>query len=103
VHFLSNYRVARREMGMTPPEAVRFAFHTVGSAMWITTAALAGGFLVLLFSGYRMNSDMGLLTAITITMALALDFLYLPSLLLSLDKEQETESKPAGARLRLSP
>jgi predicted RND superfamily exporter protein len=85
IHFISKYIRARREHGAVPQEAVRYAFNTVGTAMWITTVALVGGFLVLTYSGYRMNSDMGLLTAITITLALGMDFFLLPTLLMKVD------------------
>lgn len=64
VHFLSKYLHARRKRSMGASAAVRHAFNTVGTAMWITTVALVAGFLVLVFSGYKMNSDMGLMTAI---------------------------------------
>jgi predicted RND superfamily exporter protein len=50
--------------------------------MWVTTVALVAGFLVLAFSHYRMSSDMGLMSAITIAAALAMDFLLLPTLLI---------------------
>ena len=53
--------------------------------MWITTVALVAGFMVLFFSGYKMNADMGLMTAITIVLALAMDFLFLPTLLMRMD------------------
>ncbi len=82
VHFLSKYLRARREHGMTPPEAVRYSFHTVGNALVITTVVLVAGFAVLSLSSYRMNADMGQLTAMTILLALALDFLFLPTLLM---------------------
>ncbi|MEZ9947125.1 RND family transporter, partial [Vibrio breoganii] len=36
VHFLSKYQRARIE-GKSAEEAVRYAFHTVGRALWITT------------------------------------------------------------------
>jgi len=85
VHFLSKYLHARRERRMDAVEAVRHSFSTVGTAMWITTVALVAGFLILFFSGYRMNADMGLLTAITIVLALAMDFLLLPTLLMRMD------------------
>lgn len=85
IHFISKYIRARREQVADPPEAVRYAFNTVGTAMWITTASLTCGFLVLTLSGYRMNSEMGLLSAITITLALALDFFLLPTLLMKVD------------------
>jgi predicted RND superfamily exporter protein len=86
VHFLSKYLRARREHNMNPSAAIRYSFNTVGTAMWITTLSLVAGFLVLTFSGYRMNFDMGLMSAITIILALALDFLFLPSLLMKVDR-----------------
>ncbi len=85
VHFLSKYLRARREEGLSPDGAVRYAFNTVGAALWVTSVTLVAGFLVLTFSGYRMNSDMGLMAAITITLALALDFLLLPTLLMKVE------------------
>jgi predicted RND superfamily exporter protein len=86
VHFLSNYLRARREHHMGPSGAVRHSFNTVGTAMWVTTVVLVAGFLVLSLSGYKMNSHMGLMTATTITLALALDFLFLPSLLMKVEE-----------------
>ncbi len=86
VHFLSKYLHARRHEGLTAEGAVRYAFAAVGTAMWVTTVALAAGFCVLMFSSYRMNSDMGLMSVITIGLALAMDFFLLPPLLMSVDK-----------------
>ena len=91
VHFLSKYRRARRELGMSAEDAVRYSFHTVGTALWITSLILIAGFFVLTFSGFLMNSQMGVLTAITIAFALAADFLFLPPLLMWVDRP------PAGA------
>jgi predicted RND superfamily exporter protein len=89
VHFMSKYLRARREHDMNPAGAVRYSFNTVGSAMWITTLALVAGFIVLSFSGYRMNSDMGLMSAITISLALVLDFMFLPTLLMKVEEKKD--------------
>jgi len=86
VHFLCKYLHARHLEGLTSPDAVRYAFAAVGTAMWVTTVALVAGFCVLMFSGYRMNSDMGLMSAITVTLALVMDFFFMPPLLMSVDK-----------------
>ena len=86
VHFLSKYLRARREHDLDPAGAVRYSFNTVGTAMWTTTLVLVAGFLVLTFSSYRMNSDMGWMSAITIGLALFMDFLLLPVLLMKVDK-----------------
>ena len=83
VHFISKYRYARIDKNLNNEDAVRYAFSTVGVALWITSAVLVCGFLVLSLSHFSMNAEMGLLTAITITAALALDLLFLPPLLMS--------------------
>ena len=44
VHFLSKYLKARRE-GLSAPEAVRSAFHTVGHALWTDDRGFVGRFL----------------------------------------------------------
>ena len=86
IHFLSKYLRARREKKLQPAEAVRYAFNTVGTAMWVTTLALVTGFFILSFSGFTVNAQMGLLSAITISLALLLDFFFLPTLLMKVDK-----------------
>jgi len=88
VHFLSKYLRARREMGLNPPDAVRYSFRTVGNALFTTSLVLVAGFMVLASSGFMVNSSMGLLTAITITFALMADFLFLPPLLMKWDKKE---------------
>ena len=86
VHFISKYLRARSSFGMNQIESIQHAFTTVGPAMWTTTVALVAGFLVLMLSDYRMSADMGLLSAITISIALVMDFLLLPALLLAADR-----------------
>jgi predicted RND superfamily exporter protein len=103
VHFLSKYLHARRELGMHAAAAVRHSFNTVGTAMWVTTVALVAGFLVLVFSGFKMNTEMGLVSAITISLALAMDFLFLPTLLIGMEARKEsrqhhTRSIAAGVK-----
>ena len=88
VHFMSKYLRARREMGKDPESAVRYSFHTVGSALFITTIVLVAGFSILLLSGFKVNSNMGLITAITITIALVIDFFFLPPLLMKVEEKK---------------
>ncbi len=94
VHFLSKYLRARREQGLSAEDAIRYAFSTVGVALWVTSAALITGFLVLSTSSFELNSGMGLLTAIVIAFALIADFLFLPPLLLTLDNWLTGNEKP---------
>jgi predicted RND superfamily exporter protein len=86
VHFLSKYLRARREQGLDPQGAVRYAFHTVGIALVVTSLVLIAGFLVLAQSAFKLNADMGTLTALTIGFALLADFIFLPPLLMKLDR-----------------
>jgi predicted RND superfamily exporter protein len=92
VHFISKYLRARNNFKMNQEEAIQHAFTTVGPAMWTTTVALVAGFLVLMLSDYRMSADMGLLSAITISIALVMDFLLLPAILLLTDRDKTATS-----------
>ncbi|MBU1436005.1 MAG: MMPL family transporter [Gammaproteobacteria bacterium] len=99
VHFLAKYKNARDE-GRDTEQAIRYAFHSVGHALLITTVVLVCGFSVLVFSNFRLNSDMGLLTGIIIVVALIIDFLFLPAFLLQFDRSKttKTESTATGEK-----
>ena len=88
VHLLTKYQRARQELSMSPTEAVRYSFRTVGTALITTTFALIAGFLVLSLSSYNMNADMAVMTAMTIAFALILDLLLLPPLLYRLEDRE---------------
>lgn len=92
VHFLSKYLRARRIKNKSTEEAVRYAFASVGRALWITTFVLIAGFMVLAQSSFKLNADMGLLTAITIGIALIVDFVFLPPLLMLIDKTKASKA-----------
>lgn len=104
IHFLSKYLRARRENGLNAEDAVRYGFKAVGPAMITTTITLAAGFSILAFSSFRLNSDMALMTTITIVAALIADFTLLPAILMTVDGKTETAAEPdrtgaGGARL----
>ena len=84
VHFLTKYIRAKREQGKSDKDAVRYAFATVGPALWTTTLMLVIGFGTLAFSQFKANADIGLMTALIIGVALLLDLFLLPPLLLML-------------------
>lgn len=92
VHFLSKYQHAKNE-GKSTKDSIRYSFASVGQALWITTLVLAVGFSILAMSSFRLNADMGLLTAIIIVAALVVDFLFLPVFLLLLDKKSKNKPK----------
>jgi predicted RND superfamily exporter protein len=86
VHFLSKYLRARRNRGMNASAAMRYAFNTVGVALVITTIVLVAGFLVLAASHFSPTRTTGLLMAMTLSYALLIDFLFLPPLLMLVDR-----------------
>ena len=93
IHFLHRYRHFRQQ-GKSYPEAIEETFAAVGTALFTTTIVLALGFGVLAFSDFTLNSSMGMLTGITIALALAVDFIFLPALLGIADR------RPGGPPIR---
>lgn len=88
IHLMSKYLRARREQNMDTFQSIEFAFNTVGRALVITSVVLVMGFLVLALSSFKLNSQMGLLTAIIITLAILADFFLLPALLMKLEENK---------------
>ncbi len=97
VHFLSKYLRARREQGSDVEAAIHYAFQTVGSALWISAAVLIVGFSVLAWSDFAINANLGMFVALTVAVALVVDFLVLPSLLLLVDKEKAPDAATGPA------
>ena len=82
IHFLDRYRQLRSALGHSAKQAVEVVFGDTMPAVVTTTIALVAGFAMLGFSGFQVNWTLGLLTAITIFLALLFDALLLPALLL---------------------
>ena len=85
VHFILKYANARKR-GASAEDSVRYAFKSVGMALTVTSLGLVIGFAILGQSGFAVNRDMARLTAITLSFALFVDFLFLPPLLIFLDR-----------------
>ncbi|MEN8205199.1 MAG: MMPL family transporter [Pseudomonadota bacterium] len=90
VHFLTKYLRARREHGSERPQAIEYAFNTVGWAVTANAIILMCGFAMLATSSFRINAEMGLLTVIAIFIALLVDFFLLPALLMIGYRTKET-------------
>ena len=97
IHFMTKYLRARREEQLEPEGAIRYAFSTVGRALTATSVILVIGFGILSTSAFGMNADMGKMTAITIPLALAVDFLFLPPLLMAIDRVGSKQGAPVPA------
>jgi len=94
VHFLSKYQIARRELKLSPNNAVISAFNGVGTALVVTTLILTAGFAILAQSTFGVNSYMAMLTGIALVIALVADMTLLPALLIALDKDKK-EAEPS--------
>lgn len=87
VHFLTKYHQASINSAGVE-DAIRFAFKKTGKALWSTSFILISGFIVLSFSTFKLNHNLGILMAIAIFCALVTDFLLLPALLILLENRK---------------
>lgn len=90
IHLLSKYLYARKTLHMSSEDAVLYTFEQIGSALLITTAVLAIGFGLLVFSGFIPNMNLGILTSVILFAALVMDLFLLPPLLIWLDRDKKT-------------
>ncbi|SMM97924.1 Predicted exporter of the RND superfamily [uncultured Candidatus Thioglobus sp.] len=93
VHFLDKFNYGLKTLGRSAKKSVAYAFEHVGHALILSSVALTAGFLVLIGSVFEINSGMGWLTSYVIVIALIMDFLLLPSLLIFFNKSQSKNSK----------
>ena len=78
---------------MNTADAIRYTLHTVGAAMFVNSLILSFGFAVLAMSTFKINAEMGLLTALAVVIALFFDFLLLPAILMAGSKFRSTVTK----------
>jgi predicted RND superfamily exporter protein len=96
-HNMIKYLHARREMGLSPADAVRYTFSTVGMATMTITLTLLAGFGVLAFSAFKFNATMGFLSAAIIAVGGAIEFLLMPPLLLKLEEHEHEQAMALAA------
>ncbi len=92
VHVLSKYIRARKD-GLIPEDAVQYSIERAGSAITITTMALAIGTCILLFSSTIYFQSVAQMLTPIIVMALVLDLLFLPPLLIKFDNWYEGRNR----------
>lgn len=89
IHMMSKYLYARKTLKLSAEEAIHYVFSTVGRAIIATTAVLLAGFTVLMQSSFELNNGMSKITAITMVVALIVDLIMLPALLVLVDKKNK--------------
>lgn len=95
IHFLSKYVRAKREKKLSTPDAVMYSFRTVGVALVSTSLILVANFGVLAFANFYPSQSLGILTSITILVALVVDFFFFVPLLLVLDERRRHKREQA--------
>ena len=93
VHFISNYLRGRKERNLSSAEAIHYAFRHVGVAIWVTSAVLIAGFLILSLSAFELNASMGIMTGMIIAIAMILEFFLLSPLLMLFDEDKPANQK----------
>lgn len=85
IHLMSKYLDARRH-GRSPQDAITESMMTSGTAVVVTSFTLGIGFLVLSLSRFTVNDTMSVMVASIIFAALLFDLLFLPVLLVQIDR-----------------
>lgn len=98
IHFLHRFNQSRLA-GKSVEDSVRETLSTTGMAMITITLVFAGGFGVLSVSHYSANADLGLMTAVTIIIALIMDLIVLPAFLINRFGGQGGDSPLAGKQV----
>jgi hydrophobe/amphiphile efflux-3 (HAE3) family protein len=80
IHFMHNFR-RYYEQSNDPKLAVFQTLQTAGRAMLVTTVVLSSGFFIFVFASMNNLFNFGLLTALTVLMALMADYLIAPALM----------------------
>ena len=86
IHFLTSFNICK-EKGMNTKDSLKFVLGTTGTALFWTTTILVVGFGAMIFANFTPNSNFGLLTALVLTIALVIDLIFLPALLLITSKD----------------
>ncbi len=99
IHFIDRYRERLRELGAAEgaaTDAARFAMSHTGRAVFLNTAIVIAGFLVLLFSVFPPNRQVGILVSLNMLVAfiatVTIMFLVLRKSYVTV-KEQKEKSK----------
>ena len=85
IHLVYKYKKSKTIIG-SPESRMDNALRYTGTALFSTTIALVGGFLIISSSAVPSVSNFGQLCAVTVAIALITDVFYLPALLKKFDK-----------------
>ena len=81
IHLLAKYKLEKSK-NRTHLYSLKRSYLSSGKAVIVTTLILCGGFLTLMFSTFTSTFYMGLLVSVTLFIALALDLMIMPLIML---------------------
>ncbi len=87
IHYLAAYRYHRKQ-GLAIASAVRASLRTTGMSIIYTSVVLFVGFGIFIPSAFGSTRALGILTSVTMAMALFSNLLLLPALLANFDQEK---------------
>jgi uncharacterized protein len=94
IHFLAKFLRAFHNSHDTK-KAILHTLRETGGALIMTSVILVVGFGILMFSGFLINANMGMLSAAIIALALFADFVITPAVLITLFKAKDFEQNTA--------
>ena len=89
IHFMVKYIEARKR-GDNLEDAMKYVLSYAGSAIIFTTFVLSIAFLVFVFSNFNPNYHFGIVTASALVIAVLVDLVALPALLMLIDKREKS-------------
>ena len=89
IHFMVKYIEARKR-GDNLHDAMMYVMSYAGSAIIFTTIVLSLAFLVFVFSNFNPNYHFGIVTASALVIAVVVDLVALPALILLADKGEKS-------------
>lgn len=86
IHYLAKYRQELMANGNLISKCVSTSLIETGSSMMYTSIVLFAGFIIFAFSDFGGTVSLGVLTSLTLLIALLINLIILPSLIMSFDK-----------------
>ncbi|GJM62367.1 MULTISPECIES: efflux RND transporter permease subunit [Persicobacter] len=92
IHYLAKYRQDLYEDNFFVPKAISRSIHEVGASMIYTSIVLFFGFIIFGFSEFGGTQALGLLTSMTLLIAMSTNLIILPALLMVFDNGKRSKA-----------
>ena len=88
IRFLVNYKQELEIGHLSPKQTVINTIRTTGISIIYTSLVLIAGFIIFCFSQFGGTQSLGWLTSLTLVMATLTNLIFLPALLLTLQRKK---------------